>query len=136
MSEATFTPRVLVVDDNEAHSYALAHMLRARGARVRQARTAQEALELAVDNTDVMLLDIHLPDMTGYALLERLRQDPRTASLPVILASAVEPAGHARSTAQALGVAAFLTLPVIPDDLWIVVQATINRSQTQRKPAD
>jgi len=119
--------RLLVVDDNEANRYALARQLSTRGAKVEEAGDGKQALLLAETLPHAMLMDIHLPDMTAYKVLERLRGSPATANLPVILMSAVEPAPHARAMAENLGVHSFLTLPVLPDDLWIVIQAALHR---------
>jgi CheY-like chemotaxis protein len=119
--------QLLVVDDNDAHRYALSRALAKRGVEVSEASTGCKALQMAHRLPDVVLMDIHLPDMTAYDLLERLRAQEETRSLPVILMSAVEPAPHARSMAQALGVHSFLTLPVLSDDLWIVIQAAIQK---------
>ena len=125
----TPTIRLLVVDDSETNRYALSRQLIKRGATVEEASNGAEALKLAETLPNAMLLDIHLPDMTAYHLLERLRESPATKSLPVILMSAVEPPPQARLRAENLGVHSFLTLPVLSDDLWIVVQATLQRRQ-------
>ncbi|MGZ4788564.1 MAG: response regulator [Terriglobales bacterium] len=119
--------RLLVVDDSETNRYALSRQLTKRGAMVEEASNGRQALQLAESLPNAVLMDIHLPDMTAYNVLERLRQSPATRQLPVILMSAVEPAPHARAMAENLGVHAFLTLPVLPDDLWIVVQAALHR---------
>ena len=133
----TSTPiKLLVVDDNDANRYALSRLLTKQGAEVAEANTGARALQMAEALPNLVLMDIHLPDMTAYDVLERLRSQPETASLPVILMSAVEPAPHARSMAQTLGVHSFLTLPVLSDDLWIVIRAAlqkqIERSDGQR----
>ena len=121
------TIKLLVVDDNDANRYALSRLLTNRGVNVVEANTGTKALQLANDLPHLMLLDIHLPDMTAYEVLHRLRKQTETASLPVILMSAVEPAPHARSMAQSLGVHSFLTLPVLSEDLWIVIQAALHK---------
>lgn len=124
----TSTPiKLLVVDDNDANRYALSRLLTKQGAEVAEANTGTLALQMAQALPDLVLMDIHLPDMTAYDVLERLRSQRETASLPVILMSAVEPAPHARSMAQTLGVHSFLTLPVLSDDLWIVIQAALQK---------
>lgn len=133
----TSTPiKLLVVDDNDANRYALSRLLTKQGAEVAEANTGTLALQMVQKLPDLVLMDIHLPDMTAYDVLERLRSQRETASLPVILMSAVEPAPHARSMAQTLGVHSFLTLPVLSDDLWIVIQAALqkqmDRSDGQR----
>jgi CheY-like chemotaxis protein len=119
--------RLLVVDDNDANRYAISRSLSKHGVEVSEASTGCKALQMAHRLPQVMLMDIHLPDMTAYEVLERLRAQEDTRTLPVILMSAVEPAPHARSMAQALGVHSFLTLPVLPDDLWIVIQAAVQK---------
>lgn len=131
----TSSIKLLVVDDNDANRYALSRLLISRGAKIMQASSGSQALEMAGDSPDLMVMDIHLPDMTAYDVLQKLRKEPATARLPVILMSAVEPAPHARSMAQALGVHSFLTLPVLSDDLWIVIQAALRKQSDSRGPA-
>jgi CheY-like chemotaxis protein len=126
------TPKTaLVIDDNEVNRYAIRKILTSRGVSVLEAATGQQGIQMAKQNPDVVLLDIHLPDMTGYEALEAIRREPKTATLGVILVSATEPAPNARSAANALGVKSFLTLPVAPEDLWIVIEATMHRSKQQ-----
>jgi CheY-like chemotaxis protein len=119
--------KILVVDDNEANRYGLSRLLSKRGAEVIEAGNGSEALRLARTIPDLVVLDIHLPDMTGYEVLQHLRGEALTASLPVILMSALEPAPHARAVAQTLGVHSFLTFPVLSDDLWVVIQAALRK---------
>ncbi|HWR16252.1 MAG TPA: response regulator [Terriglobales bacterium] len=120
---------ILIVDDNEVHRYALSRLLQSRNYGVLIAANGSQALEAVKQSPSMVLMDIHLPDTTGYKVLEELRSRPETASLPVILMSATEPAPQARNTAASLGVQSFLTLPVSPDDLWIVIEATLRRQQ-------
>lgn len=124
--------RVLVVDDNDATRYAVCRLLNKRGVEVITAINGAEAFELARSVPDLLLMDIHLSDMTAYDVLEQLRQEPLTKNLPVILMSAVEPAPHARAMAQSLGVHSFLTLPVLGDDLWVVIQAALRKQLDPR----
>lgn len=119
--------KVLVVDDNETNRYAVSRILQKHGAEVLEAASGAKASELARTLPDLILMDIHLSDMTAYEVLEKFRTEASTKKIPVILMSAVEPAPHARSMAQALGVHSFLTVPVLSNDLWIVVQAAIRR---------
>jgi len=124
------TIKLLVVDDNDANRYALSRLLTHRGIEVTEADSGEKALQMAESQPHVMLMDIHLPDMTAYDVLALLRRKAETASLPVILMSAIEPTANARSMAQTLGVHSFLTLPVLLDDLWIVIQAALQRRQS------
>jgi CheY-like chemotaxis protein len=122
---------ILIVDDNETNRYALSKVLKARGVEVRQAANGTEAREMMKNAPDLVLMDIHLPDIIGYGLLEEFRKSPKTADTPIILMSATEPAPNARSAAMSLGVRSFLTLPVVADDLWVTIQASIYRQKHQ-----
>lgn len=82
--------RVLLVDDNLTVAFGLRSLLAARGYECRIAHTGEMALaELARDPLpDVVILDYELPGMDGRAVLLALRADPRTAALPVLMATA------------------------------------------------
>jgi len=60
---------------------------------------------------DAILLDIHLPDISGEQVLEELRKDPATASIPVVILSA-DATPHQIQRLQAAGAAAYLTKPI------------------------
>jgi CheY-like chemotaxis protein len=87
MSEvATMSPIVLVVDDNEDNLQIVSRMLLGRGFEVRTARDGKSALKSVEQQLpDVVLLDIMMPEMDGMEVLDRLRANPVSASLPVIL---------------------------------------------------
>ena len=84
--------RILVVDDNENNRSTLTRRVNLEGyPEVACAANGLEALErLGAQQFDLMLLDIMMPEMDGYALLEKLREDGRLASLPVIVISALD----------------------------------------------
>jgi adenylate cyclase len=84
--------RILVVDDNEDNRYTLTRRLRRDGyVDVVAAGDGREALErLAEIDFDLVLLDIMMPGMDGYSVLENLRASGRLASLPVIVISALD----------------------------------------------
>ena len=80
--------RVLLVEDEAALADVIARNLRARGHSVTLAPTAEAALlSLAAERPDVLLLDVNLPDMTGWEILRRLDEDDRR-HLPVVVISA------------------------------------------------
>ena len=80
--------RVLLVEDEAALADVIARNLRARGHSVTLAPTAGAALlHLAAERPDVLLLDVNLPDMTGWEILRRLSEDDRR-NLPVVVISA------------------------------------------------
>ena len=77
---------VLVVDDNEDNVQIMSRILLSRGFEVRTARDGKAALRsIEQELPDVVLLDIMMPDMDGIEVLDRIRANPQSASLPVIL---------------------------------------------------
>ena len=84
-------PLVLVVDDLAQNARLLDAVLSPQGFRVMTASSGQEALDvLAKEHPDLVLLDILMPGMDGYEVCRRIREDPGTAFLPVIMITASE----------------------------------------------
>ena len=82
---------VLVVDDNRNVRRLLRYQLQNRGYTVLEASNGQEALDAARGaHIDLITLDLMMPTMSGYDLLETLRDDPMTRSIPVLIVSVVE----------------------------------------------
>jgi adenylate cyclase len=85
----TDEPLVLAVDDLPANVRLLDAVLSPRGYRVLGAGSGPEALALVAEHRpDLILLDIVMPEMDGYEVCRRLRQDPATAFLPVVMITA------------------------------------------------
>jgi signal transduction histidine kinase len=98
-------PTVLVVDDELSTRYVLRRYLTAAGCRVIEARGGQEGLERAVsDQPDVVVLDLMMPDMLGTEVLARLKRQPSTARIPVIIATSqtIDEAERTRLTSHAV----------------------------------
>jgi DNA-binding response OmpR family regulator len=82
---------VLVVDDNEMNRDMLSRRLKRQNYEVLMAEDGEKALEMiAAHPFDLVLLDIMMPRVSGYEVLERVKKDERTRSLPVIMISAVD----------------------------------------------
>jgi CheY-like chemotaxis protein len=113
--------RVLVVDDNEDSALSLAMLLELQGYAVTTAFRGGEALRKAADETpDVALLDIGLPDMTGYELAGRLRD---TVGMPVTLVALTGwGQDEDRRAAAGAGFDHHFTKPVDPDALERLLQ--------------
>ncbi|HKP17719.1 MAG TPA: response regulator [Gaiellaceae bacterium] len=78
-------PLVLIVDDNERNRKLAREVLQLAGFRTVEAATGRAGIEVAVEHLpDVILLDLRLPDMDGTAVARSLRDDPRTAPLPIV----------------------------------------------------
>ena len=83
--------RLLVADDNKVNRLLLARSLELQGHRVALAENGRVALEmLAGEAFDLLLLDIAMPEMDGFQVLERLKGDLKLRDVPVIVTSAVE----------------------------------------------
>ena len=97
-------PTVLVVDDEQTSRYVLRRYLTAVGCRVIEASGGQEGLaRAATEQPDVVFLDIMMPDMLGTEVLARLKRDPSTARIPVVIATsqAIDDAERIRLSAHA-----------------------------------
>ena len=83
--------RLLVVDDNEINRDMLARRLERHGHTVETAPDGQTALDmLAASDFDLLLLDIMMPGLNGYQVLERVKRAERTRHIPVIMVTALE----------------------------------------------
>ncbi|MDR6784217.1 CheY-like chemotaxis protein/signal transduction histidine kinase/CHASE3 domain sensor protein [Pedobacter africanus] len=82
---------VLVIEDQELHSKVLTQQLTEKGVDVKQAFTGKEALELLEEQEfDCIILDLKLPDISGFELLDMIKSQPRMAHVPVIINTAME----------------------------------------------
>jgi CheY-like chemotaxis protein len=103
---------VLVVEDNPANMELTADLLEVAGYRVVQATTAEAALDVATkEHFDVILMDISLPGMDGLAAVRQLKQDPRTAGIPVVALTAQAMPGD-REQVAAAGCAGYIAKPI------------------------
>lgn len=101
--------RVLIVDDEPASVEPAADLLRAHGCEVEQANGGAAALACLAGNLpDLVVLDLLMPGMNGFEMVERLRADPRTAELPVVIYTSQDlaPDERARLSRQVQGIAA------------------------------
>lgn len=121
--------KVLAVDDNEAHCYALRRILEHSGFEVFTAVTGSDALAIARDRVpDVVLLDINLPDVNGYEVCSRLKRDELTRRIPVVFHTATEATGPAKNYAESVGASAFLTYPIDSTQLASVIHGAAARA--------
>jgi CheY-like chemotaxis protein len=131
-SKSSSQKLILLVDDSHVHQYSLTKHLQDSGFSVAQARTGEEALRLTMEQRpDVVLLDIHLPDINGFEVCQRLKQQPETAEIPVVFHSATYDAQTAKGHALDLGAMSFLTYPLDVNHLVSVLRGAIAQS---RKP--
>jgi DNA-binding response OmpR family regulator len=104
-------PKVLIVEDEPHIVESLTFLLGREGFEVTAVEDGEAALgALAGALPSVLVLDAMLPGMDGFAVLRRLRSEPRTARLPVLMLTA-KAQRRDRVTAEALGVDRFMTKP-------------------------
>ena len=124
---------VLNVDDDEIYRYATSQILTHAGFKVLEAATGAEALRLAQTEPDVILLDVHLPDMSGFEVCRELKARPETASIPVIHLTSLAADETTREVARRLGADAYLTHPVDSERLCSLLRSLGER---HKKPSD
>ncbi|MFG2935133.1 SpoIIE family protein phosphatase [Streptomyces sp. NPDC048282] len=126
---------VLVVDDEPASRFAIGTALRRAGHEVVAVCGGAEALsELDVRLRkgrlpDVALIDVRLPDMSGFELCRRLRERPHMAGLPVVHFSALSVAPADRCPGLDTGAEAYLTVPAEPEDIDAAVRAAVRAAR-------
>jgi PAS domain S-box-containing protein len=114
---------IVLVEDNEATRYAVSRILTNAGYRVTPAPDGETGLFLArTARPDLVLLDVKLPDLSGYDVVTRLKGDPATAGIPVVHLSATSVTSAEQVRGLEGGADAYLTHPVEP----MVLVATLN----------
>ena len=120
--------KIVAVDDNEAHSYLVSKLLAKAGYSVQQAFTGDEMFSLVGPDTDLVVLDVHLPDSNGFDLCRRLRANPTTARVPIIFLSSTTQLSEGRKVAAEVGAQDFLAHPCEPSELLNVVKQVLQES--------
>jgi two-component system alkaline phosphatase synthesis response regulator PhoP len=124
--------RILIVDDEEDILHFLDLVLREKGYEVTTARTGRDGLAKArSERPSLVLLDIMMPEMDGWAVLRRLREDPVTALIPVAMLSART---DTRDRVQGLreGAVDYLCKPFSLQELTERVRAILARVEERR----
>jgi CheY-like chemotaxis protein len=121
---------VLMVDDNEMNMQLQCDLLEVEGFRVLKAVTAEEALEyVRSELPDLILMDVSLPGMDGLAATRLLKQDTRTAAIPVVALTAQAMAGDEQQALRA-GCAGYIGKPIDTRRFAQRVRDYINKRET------
>jgi CheY-like chemotaxis protein len=108
---------ILVVEDNPDNMYVLDHLLTRKGYTVRQAGRGEDALEQMRQFTpSLVLMDMQMPGMDGYAVVREIRRRPEFAALPVIAVTASSMPGDREQTLVA-GCTDYIAKPINPREL-------------------
>jgi signal transduction histidine kinase/DNA-binding response OmpR family regulator len=118
MNEPEAKPKILIVDDKPENLVALANLLQQLPVEVIQATSGNEALVLTLEHEFCLaIVDVQMPEMDGYELVELWRGSPSMASLPVIFVSAIFSDEYHHHKGYDAGAVDFLSKPFAPEIL-------------------
>jgi class 3 adenylate cyclase/CheY-like chemotaxis protein len=121
--------KVLVVDDLPQNVKLLADLLTFKGYEVVTAASGPEALEkVTKERPDLVLLDVMMPEMSGYEVCRKIRDDPATGILPVVMVTSLDP-GQERIKGLEAGADDFLSKPVNQAELLARVRSLVRVKQ-------
>ncbi|AWL86446.1 SpoIIE family protein phosphatase [Streptomyces globisporus] len=128
---------VLVIDDDETNRYILTSWLTRAGHTVLGAADGTAGLHLLAETDDalpeVAVIDVQLPDMSGFEVCERIKADPRTAYLPVVHVSAVAVNTEDHTEGLSRGADAYLDQPIDPNEFLATVTAALRYARARRR---
>lgn len=127
---------ILIVDDTPANLQLLSKMLSEQGYRVRPVPNGSVALSVAqVEPPDLVLLDIRMPEMDGYAVCKHLKADPQTRDIPIIFISALD-ATQDKVTAFTAGGVDYVTKPFQNEEVLARVETHLALRNLQKQLQD
>jgi DNA-binding response OmpR family regulator len=123
-------PRILIADDNQPNAELLEAHLDGQGYETRIAANGEDTLTAAREwNPDVILLDVMMPKLSGFEVCQRLRADPATRPVGVLMVTALDQPADVEKAVDA-GTDDFLTKPINKHELLLRVRAVLeSRSQ-------
>jgi CheY-like chemotaxis protein len=124
--------KILVVDDDIDTLRLVGLMLQRQGYQIVAASNGQQALSMALnERPDLILLDVMMPDMDGYEVTRRLRADPLTSAIPIIMFTAKSQVDD-KVTGFDAGADDYLTKPTQPRELFAHIKAVLARGSKAR----
>ncbi len=125
--------RILIVDDNAQNLELLQAYLEDLGCQIDVAHDGAEAIEIARQRVpDVMVLDVMMPRMSGFQVCEKLKKEPATAAVPIVMVTALNEISDVERAIEA-GADDFLTKPVQRLELLARVKSQINVQLIRRR---
>jgi signal transduction histidine kinase/CheY-like chemotaxis protein len=123
---------ILYVDDTEEQRYAMRRILEGAGYVVHEAGTGAEALRKIRPDILAVILDVKLPDMSGYDVCRRIKSSSATAAIPVLQVSASFADPTLRAAGLSGGADAYVAQPVHPSELLALVAALIRSRDAEK----
>jgi two-component system sensor histidine kinase/response regulator len=127
--------RVLVAEDDPFNQKFIARLLTGRGFDVRLAANGQEALELARERPDIVLMDMHMPVMSGYDATRALKADPELAAIPVVALTA-SAMTEDREKARGAGCDGFAAKPIQLSQLFAEMKRLLEPQLIEARAAE
>ena len=120
--------RILVIDDDPRNVFAITSTLELHGMTVTQATNGRKGIEalLSTEDTDLILMDVMMPELDGYATMNKIRQMPAFATLPIIAVTARAMPGD-KEKSIAAGASDYVTKPVDTDELLACMERWLTR---------
>ena len=125
--------KILIVDDDVQTLRLVSMMLERQGYRILSANTGSQALHIAhTEHPHVIVLDIMMPDMDGYEVTRRLRKNPETANVPILMFTAKTQLEDKVYGYEA-GADDYLTKPIHPAELTAHLRALLSRNRERKE---
>jgi adenylate cyclase len=125
--------KILVVDDTPKNVKLLADLLTVKGYTVATAASGREALaQIETDCPDLVLLDVVMPEMSGYEVCRKIRENPATQIMPIVMVTALDP-GEERIKGIDAGADDFLTKPINQAELLARVRSLLRIKELHDK---
>ncbi len=125
--------RILNVNDREIPRYLHEQMLLREGFEVVSVATGEDAVRVARGDFELVLLDVQLPDISGFEVCRRIKADPASAGISVLLSSATFVGSHNKVTGLDSGADGYLAQPFEVQELVATIRALIRTRHAERE---